>query len=168
MNKEKLVNLLKIKKIPYKIYEHEPLFTVNESKKLRGVIPGAHTKNLFLKNKKNLFFLFSCLESANIDLKLLKSKLNLGNVSFAKKEYLKKMLNVEPGAVTPYGLLNDTENKICFYLDLKIAKCEHVNFHPLDNRYTLCTKTVDFIEFMKQNNILVNIFDFDNYIKIND
>ena len=57
MNKEKLVNLLKIKKIPYKIYEHEPLFTVNESKKLRGVIPGAHTKNLFLKNKKNIFFL---------------------------------------------------------------------------------------------------------------
>ena len=168
MDKEKLVNLLKIKKISYEIYEHEPLFTVDESKKLRGVIPGSHTKNLFLKNKKNIFFLFSCLESTDVDLKLLKSKLNLGNISFARNEYLKKMLNVEPGAVTPYGLLNDTANKIFFYLDIKITEYEHVNFHPLDNRYTICTKTVDFIKFMKLNNILVNIFDFDNYIKIND
>ena len=78
------------------------------------------------------------------------------------------MLNVKPGAVTPYGLLNDTNKDIKFYLDTKILSFQRVNFHPLNNKYTICLTTSDFIDFLKKNYILVNIVDFDNYIIIND
>ena len=101
----------------YKLYRHPPLFTVEDSKKMRGKIKGAHTKNLFLKNKKNKFYLFSCLESTEINLKTLKQNLNLGNISFASEKYLNELLNVKPGAVTPFGLLNDKEKKIMFFFD---------------------------------------------------
>ena len=74
--------------IRYDVCEHPPLHTVLESKKFRGKIEGAHTKNLFLKNKKNNFFLFSCLESTMVDLKQLTKVLGLGNVSFARNFHL--------------------------------------------------------------------------------
>ena len=166
INKEKLTEMLESQKITYKIYNHIALHSVNDSIKLRGNIPGAHTKNLFLKNKKNNFFLFSCLENTNIDLKKLNKKLSLGNISFAKEKYLEEMLSVRPGAVTPYGLLNDTENKIKFFLDNKILSFEYVNFHPLDNRFTISILTTDFVNFLKKNSIFANIVDFDNYMII--
>ena len=166
INKEKLIEMLESQKIAYKIYNHIALHSVSDSIKLRGDIPGAHTKNLFLKNKKNNFFLFSCLEKTNIDLKELNKKLSLGNISFAKEKYLEEMLNVRPGAVTPYGLLNDKENKIKFFLDNQILSFEYVNFHPLDNRFTISILTTDFVNFLKKNSIFANIVDFDNYMII--
>ena len=149
--------------IKYDIYEHPSLRTVEESKKLRGKIKGVHTKNLFLKNKKNNFFLFSCQESTIVDLKQLKKVLGLGNISFARDLYLKNMLGVEPGSVTPFGLINDQNNEIKFFLDKKILYHKKVNFHPLVNTSTVSLDTKDFLLFMKKNNKLVNIFNFDNY-----
>ena len=166
LTKTNLFELLSIKNKDFQIHDHDPLFTVEDSENLRGEIKGAHTKNLFLKNKKNNFFLFSCLENTNIDLKKLNKKLSLGNISFAKEKYLEEMLNVRPGAVTPYGLLNDTENKIKFFLDNKILSFEYVNFHPLDNRFTISILTTDFVNFFKKNSIFANIVDFDNYMII--
>ena len=150
-------------KIKYDVYEHPSLHTVEESKKLRGKIKGIHTKNLFLKNKKNKFFLFSCQESTIIDLKQLKKALSLGNISFARDLYLKNILGVKPGSVTPFGLINDQNNEIKFFLDKKILYHKKVNFHPLVNTSTVSLDTKDFLLFMKKNNKLVNIFNFDNY-----
>ena len=163
MKKNGLLEIFLNQKIDYKIHDHPPLNTVEESKKLRGEIEGAHTKNLFLKNKKNNFFLFSCVESSVIDLKKLRKVLDLGNISFAKNEYLKNKLGVEPGAVTPFGLLNNSQNDILFFLDKKILKYEKVSFHPLENTSTVTMLSKDFLNFMKINNKLVNIFNFDNY-----
>ena len=163
LDKKTLLNILEEKKIPYKMYNHEPLYTVEDSFMKRGQIDGAHTKNLFLKNKKNNFYLFSCLESTSVDLKNLRKKLEMGNISFAKKEYLKEMLGVLPGAVTPFGLLNDTNEEIKFYLDKKLLLYDKINFHPLENTSTVSLITKDFIYFMKMNNKLVNIYNFDNY-----
>ena len=163
-----LLNLLVKHNIKYDIFEHPPLNTVQESKKMRGDIDGAHTKNLFLKNKKNNFFLFSCLESTVIDLKKLNKILNLGNISFAKDDYLRSMLEVEPGAVTPFGLLNNLQNNIKFFLDQKIIEYNKVSFHPLVNTSTVALQTQEFLYFMKTNNKLVNIFNFDNYTLINE
>tara|TARA_Y100000590_G_C15630912_1_gene981172 strand:+ start:244 stop:720 length:477 start_codon:yes stop_codon:yes gene_type:complete len=158
--------MLDSQKIAYNIYNHLALHSVEDSIKLRGNIPGAHTKNLFLKNKKNKFFLFSCLEETIIDLKILNKKLSLGNISFAKEKYLNNMLNVKSGAVTPFGLLNDKNNTIKFYLDKKVLSFDYVNFHPLDNRFTVSIHTRNFISFLKNNNIFANIVDFDNYMII--
>ena len=149
--------------IRYDVCEHPPLRTVFESKKLRGKIKGVHTKNLFLKNKKNNFFLFSCQESTIVDLKQLKKVLGLGNISFARDLYLKDMLGVKPGSVTPFGLINDQNNEIKFFLDKKILYHKKVNFHPLVNTSNVSIDTKDFLLLMKKNNKLVNILNFDNY-----
>ena len=163
MNKSGLLTMLSSHNIKYDVYEHPSLHTVEESKKLRGKIEGIHTKNLFLKNKKNNFFLFSCQESTIVDLKQLKKVLNLGNISFARDLYLKDMLGVKPGSVTPFGLINDQNNEIKFFLDKKILYHKKVNFHPLVNTSTVSLDIKDFLLFMKKNNKLVNIFNFDNY-----
>ncbi len=163
INFKSLIRLLDEKNINYTLHFHPSLFTVDDSKKLRGNINGAHTKNLFLKNKKNNFYLFSCLESTKIDLKLLQKRMNLGNISFAKEKSLLELLCVKPGAVTPFGLLNDSENKIKFFIDLKLDDFNSFNFHPLVNTTTINIKREDFYNFFKINNIEINFINFETY-----
>ena len=115
ITKNQLLQKLNDSQVAFQLHEHEPLFTVRDSEKKRGDIKGVHTKNLFLKNKKNKYFLFSCEESRSVDLKKLSKSLVLGNLSFAKEDALKKYLNISPGSVTPFGLLNDSENKVNFF-----------------------------------------------------
>ena len=91
-----LIELLK-KKYKIEVHQHDALFTVEDSRKLRGKIDGAHSKNLFLKNKKNNFFLLSFEEADKIDLKQISKSLELGNISFAREEYLKTHLKIKPG-----------------------------------------------------------------------
>ena len=163
INYKSLIKLLNERKINYIMHEHLPLFTVNDSKNLRGKINGAHTKNLFLKNKKNKFYLISCLESTKIDLKLVKKYLNMGNISFAGEKYLHSLMGVKPGAVTPFGLLNDNEKKIKFFLDSKLNSFDNFNFHPLINTMTINIKKNDFYNFLKINGIIINLFNFETY-----
>ena len=167
VNKIKLLELLDNKKINYKIFNHPALHSVKDSINMRGIIDGAHTKNLFLKNKKNNYFLFSCLESTTIDLKLLNKNLNLGNISFAKANYLKEILHVNPGSVSPFGLLNDSNNKVSFFLDNKLTEYKIINFHPLENTSTISISLNNFLNFMSEHKKLVNFINFDNY-KIED
>ena len=163
LSEKKLLNLISEKGFNFKLYTHEPLSTVEESIKYRGSIGGTHSKNLFLKNKKNQFFLFSCLEDTAIDLKKISKSLAIGNISFANENYLSLYLGVKPGAVTPFGLLNDKENKVTFFFDGKFLKNEIINFHPLANTSTISMKTTDFINFLIENKKKVNIYDFNNY-----
>ena len=163
LSEKKLLTLIEEKGLDFKLYTHEPLSTVAESIKYRGTIDGAHSKNLFLKNKKNEFFLFSCLENTKINLKEISKSLKIGNLSFAKENYLKECLGVIPGSVTPFGLLNDIENKVIFFCDSKFLKNQIVNFHPLTNTSTIGMKIEDFINFLIENKKKVNIYDFTNY-----
>ena len=163
IDKIKLLQLLDNKKINYRIFNHPPLHSVKDSINMRGTIEGAHTKNLFLKNKRDDFFLFSCLENTMIDLKLLKKNLNLGNISFAKTNYLKKILNLSPGSVSPFGLLNDINNNVSFFLDKKLTNYEIINFHPLENTSTISINLNNFLNFMFENKKLVKFINFDNY-----
>ena len=153
-----LITLLDVRSYDYDFHEHNALFTVEESNKLRGEIKGLHSKNLFLKNKKNNFYLFSCEEFSKINLKTISKSLGLGNVSFAKKEYLLELLGVSPGSVTPFALLNNTENNIDLYLEDKMHESEYINFHPLSNKATITIKSKDFIEFMIENKKKIHIF----------
>ena len=157
-----LIKLLDIREYDYDFHEHNALFTVEESNKHRGEIKGLHSKNLFLKNKKNKFYLFSCEEFKKINLKTISKSLSLGNVSFAKKEYLLELLGIAPGSVTPFALLNNTENNIDLYLEDKMHESEYINFHPLTNKATVTIKSEDFIEFMIENNKKIHIFSSSN------
>ena len=144
-------------------YEHDPLFTVEESENKRGKISGTHTKNLFLKNKKNIFCLFSCEENSVVDLKKFSKVINVGNLSFAREEYLLKYLGIQSGSVSPYALLNDKDNNVRFYLEVKLFNSYKINFHPLINTATITILTSDFIEFMIENKKKINIFSLQDY-----
>ena len=157
-NSFELIELLKKENYNIKVHQHDELFTVEDSKKLRGEIEGAHSKNLFLKNKKNKFFLLSCDEEEKIDLKKISKSLNLGNISFAKEEYLDQYLKIKPGSVSPFALLNNKNGQVSFYLEKTLYESKHINFHPLINTLTITIETNKFIEFMIEYNKKVHIF----------
>ena len=156
-NSLELIELLKKKKYDIKVHQHGALYTVEDSKKLRGKIEGSHSKNLFLKNKRNEFFLISCEEADKIDLKKISKSLKLGNISFAKQEYLEQYLKIKPGSVSPFALLNDN-GSVSFYLEQTLYESKFVNFHPLINTFTITIETKRFIEFMIENNKKIHIF----------
>lgn len=116
--------------------EHPALFTVEQSKELRGEIPGAHSKNLFLKCKKGTLWLITALESTQINLKRMHVLLGSGRLSFGKPDLLMEALGVEPGSVTPFSLINDREKQVNFILDSALMEHELLNFHPLENTAT--------------------------------
>ena len=161
LNKENIINLLHSKGIGFEIFEHQPFFTVIDSKKFRNKMKGAHTKNLFLKNKKNNFFLLSYEESEGVNLKKISKALNLGNVSFAREEYLSGYLGIKPGSVSPFALLNDQKGDVDFYLEKKLYESDIVNFHPLINTFTITIPTNSFLKFMIENNKKIHIFSSD-------
>ena len=157
-NSLEFIKLLKKEKYKIKVHKHDALFTVEDSKKLRGKIDGAHSKNLFLKNKKNEFFLLSCEEADKIDLKKISKSLKLGNISFAKQEYLEQYLKIKPGSVSPFALLNDDGGLVNFYLEQNLYESKFINFHPLINTFTITIETTSFIDFMIENNKKIHIF----------
>tara|TARA_Y100000768_G_C23935243_1_gene662229 strand:- start:921 stop:1436 length:516 start_codon:yes stop_codon:yes gene_type:complete len=158
LTSKQLINLLKEKKYDFVVHEHNPLFTVQDSVDFRGTIEGAHSKNLFLKNKKKNFFLLSCEENDEFNLKNISKSLNLGNVSFAKKEYLEQYLDIKPGSVSPFALLNDKHNDVVFFLEKTLYEAKLINFHPLVNTLTITMQTQNFIKFMIENNKKIHIF----------
>ena len=167
LTKTDLFELLSAKNLDFQIYDHDPLFTVEDSAKLRGEINGAHTKNLFLKNKKNKFFLLSCDENTKVDLKKFSKSIGAKNLSFANEVYLEQFLGIKPGSVSPYALLNDKDNKVEFYLDEKLFRSELINYHPLINKTTISIKTSEFVNFLIENNKKIHIFSLDSYSIVN-
>ena len=130
--------------------DHEAVFTVAESKELRGAISGHHTKNLFLKDKKGRLFLVSALESTRIDLKRLHETLGAsGRLSFGSAELLMEKLGVTPGSVTAFAVINDRAGDVTMVLDATLASGEDVNFHPLINTATLRVSRDDLLAFFR-------------------
>lgn len=153
MIEQNLFELFKKFNIEFTNHEHEPIFTVEDGLHLQKLIPGAHSKNLFLRNKKKTYYcLVSVIETKTVDLKILSDSLGHGRLSFGSSEDLKKYLNLTPGSVSPYGLIFDTENKIEYILDQDFLNHEWVNFHPLINKMTVSLKPNDFLNFIEKTN----------------
>ena len=130
---------------------HPALFTVEQSRALRGTIPGGHTKNLFLKDKKGALFLVTALEDAVIELKSLHRLLGAsGRFSFGSADLMRETLGVEPGAVTPFAAINDTEQRVSVVLDAAMMQHETLNCHPLVNTMTTSIARADLVRFLKQ------------------
>ncbi len=129
-------------------HEHPPLHTVEESRALRGAIAGAHSKNLFLKDKKGALWLVVALESTPVDLKSLHKRIGAGRLSFGKPELMREVLGVEPGSVTPFALINETARELRVILDEALLAHEVLNFHPLVNTATTSISRDDFLRFI--------------------
>ncbi|MCV9966123.1 prolyl-tRNA synthetase associated domain-containing protein [Pararhizobium sp. BT-229] len=129
---------------------HEPVFTVAESVALRDEIPGGHTKNLFVKDKKDNYFLLTVEENATVDLKTVHTLIGgASKVSFGRPEKLMEYLGVIPGAVTAFGVINDTDRQVKIIVDEELMKDEIVNCHPLVNDATTSIASKDLLRFIE-------------------
>jgi Ala-tRNA(Pro) deacylase len=148
--KEKQVyGLLERLEISYKQHYHPPVYTVEQAKKHWAEVQGAHCKNLFLRNKKGNHHYLVILEAAKAaDLKGLRRKLGEDSLSFASPRRLEKHLGLEPGAVSPFGLINDHENRVKVVIDQDLKGAETVNFHPNVNTATVGISFADFEKFL--------------------
>ena len=136
--------------IDHKTVRHRPLFTVEESRALRGQIPGGHTKNLFLRDKKGAAFLIVALEDAAIELKSLHRRLGAsGRFSFGSAALLGELLGVEPGSVTPFAAINDTAGHVTVVLDAAMMAHDVLNFHPLRNTATTTISRDGLVKFLE-------------------
>jgi Ala-tRNA(Pro) deacylase len=139
---------------------HPPLFTVAESKALRGQLPGLHIKNLFLRNKKGAMWLVTCLEDRQVDLKWLGEALGAGRFSFGSGERLMAHLGVSPGAVTPFAVVNDKAGLVAMVLDRALVSDEPVNAHPLVNDRTTAVSGRDLVRFLEAAGHPPRLLDF--------
>ena len=136
--------------IPHSTVSHPPLFTVEESRTLRGTIPGGHTKNLFLKDKSGAYYLVVASDDATIDLKGLHRRLGArGRFSFGSADALKELLGVQPGSVTPFAAINDVSGKVVVVLDIAMLAHEILNYHPLVNTMTTSIPRAGLMTFLK-------------------
>lgn len=128
--------------------EHPPLRTIEDSRRLRGNLPGAHAKNLFLKDKKGGYWLLVALEHTAVDLRTVASLLQAPRFSFASAEALDRLLGVQPGAVSPFAVVNDADGQVCVVLEQQVLASERLNCHPLRNDRTTTIATADLLTFL--------------------
>ena len=147
---EELFALLDRLGIAHATVAHAPVRTVAESRDLKAAMPGGHSKNLFLKDKRGRLFLVVAEAEARIDLKRLHGPLGAtGRLSFGSPELLWERLGVRPGSVTPFGLVNDREGAVSVILDAGLMAHDPVNVHPLHNGATTAVAPGDLIRFLE-------------------
>jgi Ala-tRNA(Pro) deacylase len=148
--KESLKQWLTDHDINYILHTHKAVFTVPEAKEHSGHIPGAHCKNLFLKNKKNgQLYLVTIPYDKKLDLNQFRRSVGAPKIRFAGAEDLLETMGITPGAVSPIGLVNDVENKVIFIIDKEIWDANEVCCHPNINTETLQIPGKDFQKLIK-------------------
>ena len=130
-------------------YEHAPVFTVEEAAALYDSQPGGHTKNLFLKDKKDGLWLVTLRDDVRVDLNALAKALGSPRFSFGSAELLIATLGIEPGSVTPFAVMNDPQAKVTLVLDEGMLALEPLNFHPLRNDRTTAIAAADLLKFAR-------------------
>lgn len=140
--------------------EHEAVFRVGEGEGIKDTLPGAHSKNLFLKDDKGQLWLISAEQQTQINLKALPKVIGSGRLSFGSEERLYQALGVRPGSVTALALINDPEHKVRFILDQRLYDAAIVNFHPLINTATTALDQADFRRFLDKLGRDYRVIDF--------
>jgi Ala-tRNA(Pro) deacylase len=135
--------------IAHRTQSHPPVFTVEEAKALRGSLVGGHTKNLFLKDKKDGLWLVVAREELVIDLKALSKALGAPRFSFGAADLLVEVLGVPPGSVTPFAVINDEGHRVRVVLDEGMLALDPLNFHPLRNDRTTSIAAADLLRFLE-------------------
>lgn len=140
---------------------HKPVFTVEESAEIKADMPGAHTKNLFLNDKKGSFFLICAESLAQIKVNKLHPHLGCKRLSFANADYLMEHLGVPAGSVCLFSVMNDKLGTVKLIIDKTLAEADIVNFHPLLNDATTAISSADMIKFAKATGHDPVIMDFE-------
>ena len=148
-NRQDLLARLEELGIENETLDHEAVFTVAQSSRLERELPGGHTKNLFLKDKKDRLYLVVALGSAHIDLKTLHRRLGSDRLSFGRPELLMEVLGVPAGSVTPFALINDKAQRVTVVLDADMMRHERLNYHPLENTATTNIARDDLVRFIR-------------------
>ena len=135
--------------IKHVTHRHRPVFTVDEGRDLKESMPGGHTKNLFLKDKKGAIYLICAISGSAIDLVATSKLIGSGRFSFGSAERLMEYLGVEPGSVTLFAIINDPEHRVTLILDQALFDLDPVNFHPLKNDATTAISPTDMLKFIR-------------------
>lgn len=155
-----LVKLLSSLGVDQVTLDHPAVFTVGEGAEIKARLPGAHTKNLFLKDARDQLWLISAEGHAQIDLKRLHTVIGSARLSFGSPALMQETLGVTPGSVTAFGLINDTDRRVRFVLDRTLAEAEWVNFHPLTNTATTTISAEGFRTFLRALGVRPLVVDF--------
>jgi Ala-tRNA(Pro) deacylase len=131
-------------------HDHPAVFTVDEGHEIKAAMPGAHTKNLFLKDKKGRLWLISARQDTAIDLKAAPRTIGSDRVSFGNETLMFETLGVRPGSVTALGLINDVDRRVTFVIDRRLWEADIVNFHPLTNTATTALSQAAFRRFLSE------------------
>jgi len=160
---QQLLRAIEAMGIEHQTQTHEPLFTVEQAKQVHYELPGAHTKNLFLRNKKGRMFLLVVEPDHTVDLKGLRDKLQMtgGQFAFASTERLGKFLGVVPGSVSPLALFNDHEGKVQLFMQDTLLTNEHIYMHPCRNTHSTRLQTSDLLKLLEQWNHPVTQLSFE-------
>ncbi len=143
-----------------KTHHHEKVMTVAESVRIKAAIPGAHTKNLFMKDKSGRLVLVSAWGESELPLNQLHRVLGVQRLSFTDAETLWRALGVTPGSVTGFALINDDPPQVRFVLDQALLRFDIINFHPLRNDMSTAISREDFLAFCKATGHPPTIVDF--------
>lgn len=146
--------------IEHQTTDHVAVFRVGEGEGIKDDIPGAHTKNLFLKDAKGRLWLVSAQDDTAIDLKRLHTVIGSARLSFGSAELMEAALGVTPGSVTAFALLNDDARQVTFVLDHRLAEAGRVNFHPMTNTATTGVSKEGFRQFLAALGIEPIVVDF--------
>ena len=147
-------------KITYERHDHPAVFTVEEAEKYDQHFAAGQSKNLFLRNKtKSQFYLVVVNAYKKVDLKNLAKHLGESSLSFASAEYLHDYLNLTPGSVSPFGLINDEDKKVHVVIDTDLLANDKVAFHPNINTATLIISSHDFKKFLEWCGNEVNLIN---------
>ncbi len=158
---ETLFALLDKLGVEHRTLEHAAVFRVGEGLQIKATLPGAHTKNLFLKDAKGQLWLICALGETRIDLKALPALIGSARLSFGSEERLCEALGVRPGSVTVFALINDGARRVRLVLDKALLAHELVNFHPLANTATTAISRDGLLRFLDAVGAQPLVVDFE-------
>ncbi len=134
--------------VAYTTTRHRPVFTVEDGADIKAALPGGHTKNLFLKDKKGALFLVCALGETRIALNALANAIGAARPSFGSTELMSDVLGVTPGSVTIFALMNDRARRVRLVLDAALLAHDPLNFHPLTNTATTAISPAGLARFL--------------------
>lgn len=147
--KQRVYDALNKLGIKYEVVEHEAVHTMEDMDRLGLPEKGTLCKNLFLRDAKGKrHFLVTADEKTKIDLKSLGRALGAGTLSFASEDRLEKYLGLKQGSVSPFGLMNDTDHAVEFFIDKSLSRCKSLGIHPLENTATVFLSFKDLDKFL--------------------
>ena len=155
---KELYHLFEKLAIQFEYYEHPPLATIEAAKIHWMDYNSGRCKNIFFRNHKgDKHYLIILEHLRQLNIHDLEKKLGQGKLSFASDIRLKKYLGVEPGSVSPFGLINDIEKHVHLFIDEKLNESDRLTFHPNINTASLVISKADFLRFLEYTG---NTFEF--------